>query len=90
MLSKRVWFSVYWSNQARHSSLDICLSNSFNNTSHLAKAAFAENLDEVKVLEAPPWDLSILPDCRGRGRGGRRGGGGGRIGGGVLGSLLVE
>lgn len=65
-------------------------SNSFSNTSHLAEAAFAENLDEVKVLEAPPWDLSVLPDGRGRGRGGRRGGGGGRIGGGVLGSLLVE
>lgn len=29
--------------------------------SHLAKAAFAENLDKVKVLEAPPLDLSVLP-----------------------------
>lgn len=60
------------------------------NASHLAEAAFAENLDEVEVLEAPPLHLSVLPACRGRGRGGRGGGGGGGRGGGVLGSLLVE
>ncbi len=61
-------------------------------SSHLAEAAFAENLDKVEVLEAPPLNLSVLPACRGGGRGGRGGGGGGGRGGGggVLGSLLVE
>lgn len=50
--------------------------------SHLAKAAFAKNLDEVEVLEASPLDLSVLPACCGGGRGGGGGGGGGGRGGG--------
>lgn len=65
-------------------------SNASSELSHLAKAAFAKNLDKVKVLETPPLALSVLSGRRGVGRRGRGGGGGGGRGGGVLGSLLVE
>lgn len=68
-------------------------SNASSVLSHLAEAAFAEDLDKVEVLEGPPLDLSVLPACRRGGRGGRGGGGGGgrrRGRGRVLGSLLVE
>lgn len=69
------------------------MSSVFNLSTHLAEAAFAENLDEVEVFEGPPLDLSVLPASRrrrGGGRGGRRGGGGGGGGGRVLGALLVQ